>query len=127
MVVKASGLAAGKGVVVPGDRRRDRGRRVASTLAGQGEIVLEERLRGPECRCSPSATDATAQAAAAAQDHKRIGDGDTGPNTGGMGAYAPAPVPDDLVDELDRDLRANRCSTTSPPTAPRTSACSTPG
>jgi phosphoribosylamine---glycine ligase len=96
IVVKADGLAAGKGVVV------------AMTLAealdavdacfegafgGAGsEVVVEEFLEGEEasffCLCDGK----TALPLATAQDHKRVGDGDTGPNTGGMGAYSPAPV-----------------------------------
>jgi phosphoribosylamine--glycine ligase len=90
-VVKADGLAAGKGVVVPDD--------LAGTLAGiaevatlGGRIVLEEKLSGPEVSLLAICDGERALPLLAAQDHKRIGDGDTGPNTGGMGAYAPAPI-----------------------------------
>ncbi|MGB9346153.1 MAG: phosphoribosylformylglycinamidine cyclo-ligase, partial [Ilumatobacteraceae bacterium] len=70
------------------------------TAAATGVFLLEERLRGPECSLLALCDGARAVALPLAQDHKRIGEGDTGANTGGMGAYAPAPVPytgDDLV------------------------------
>ena len=98
VVVKADGLAAGKGVVVPASR--------SATLvaiaeaAAAGAFVLEERLSGPEVSLLALCDGVRAVALPLAQDHKRIGEGDTGPNTGGMGAYAPAPVdarPDDLL------------------------------
>ena len=97
LVVKADGLAAGKGVVVPATleeaceavdrmmRRRDLGEAGA-------RVVLEERLDGEEASFHVVCDGERAVALAAAQDHKRVGDGDTGPNTGGMGAYAPAPI-----------------------------------
>ncbi len=97
IVVKLDGLAAGKGVIVPEGE--------AETLAAirelveQGPIVLEERLVGPECSLMAMCDGRVARPLPIAQDHKRIGEGDTGPNTGGMGAYAPAPVPYD-ADEL---------------------------
>ena len=98
VVVKVDGLAAGKGVAVPDDE--------ASTVAAieaaaaAGGFVLEERMSGPECSLLALCDGRTAVALPLAQDHKRIGEGDTGPNTGGMGAYAPAPAPyapDELV------------------------------
>jgi len=98
MVVKADGLAAGKGVVVPAD--------VPATLAaidqvGQfgAERVLEEILVGEEASFFALVDGAHALPLASAQDHKRVGDGDTGPNTGGMGAYSPAPC---LTPALER-------------------------
>ncbi len=101
VVVKLDGLAAGKGVIVPeGDADTETAIR---SLAAQGPIVLEERLHGPECSLLALCDGRTARALPIAQDHKRIGEGDTGPNTGGMGAYAPAPLrpgtggADDLV------------------------------
>jgi phosphoribosylamine--glycine ligase/phosphoribosylaminoimidazole synthetase len=97
VVVKLDGLAAGKGVIVP-EGAADTEAAVRS-LAAQGPIVLEERLRGPECSLLALCDGRTARALPLAQDHKRIGEGDTGPNTGGMGAYAPAPVGVD-ADEL---------------------------
>jgi phosphoribosylamine--glycine ligase/phosphoribosylaminoimidazole synthetase len=97
VVVKLDGLAAGKGVTVPDGE--------ASTIdaieraAATGRFLLEERLRGPECSLLALCDGVRAIALPLAQDHKRLGEGDTGPNTGGMGAYAPAPVPYD-PDEL---------------------------
>jgi len=93
VVVKYAGLAAGKGVVVPeGEAETE----VAlHNLVAHGEIVLEERLSGPECSLLALCDGHTARPLPLAQDHKRIGEGDTGPNTGGMGAFAPAPVPYD--------------------------------
>ena len=64
-----------------------------------GPIVLEERLTGPECSLLAVCDGRTAKPLPMSQDHKRIFEGDTGPNTGGMGAYAPAPIPYD-ADEL---------------------------
>ncbi len=98
IVVKQDGLAAGKGVTVPtNDAETERAIRETANL---GPFVLEERLSGPECSLLALCDGTRAVALPLAQDHKRIGEGDTGPNTGGMGAYAPAPVtyvPDDLV------------------------------
>jgi phosphoribosylamine--glycine ligase/phosphoribosylaminoimidazole synthetase len=95
VVVKLDGLAAGKGVTVPDSP--------AETFAAIGvtvdPFVLEERMDGPECSLLALCDGRVARALPIAQDHKRIGEGDTGPNTGGMGAYAPAPVPYD-ADEL---------------------------
>ncbi len=97
VVVKLDGLAAGKGVIVPsGDVETDDAIRATAQL---GPFVLEERLSGPECSLLALCDGSTAVALPLAQDHKRIGEGDTGKNTGGMGAYAPAPVPYD-ADEL---------------------------
>ena len=69
------------------------------TTAEQGPFVVEERLTGPECSLLALCDGTIGRPLPIAQDHKRIGEGDTGPNTGGMGAYAPAPVPYD-ADEL---------------------------
>ncbi len=96
VVVKLDGLAAGKGVTVPADAAET----LAAIRAAEGQrFVLEERLTGPECSLLALCDGATAVALPLAQDHKRIGEADTGPNTGGMGAYAPAPLPLD-ADEL---------------------------
>jgi len=97
VVVKLDGLAAGKGVIVPDDDEAT----VAAIheLVAQGPIVLEERLSGPECSLMALCDGTVARPLPIAQDHKRIGEGDTGANTGGMGAYAPAPIPYD-ADEL---------------------------
>jgi phosphoribosylamine--glycine ligase/phosphoribosylaminoimidazole synthetase len=98
VVVKLDGLAAGKGVIVP-EGPADTVDAIR-TIAAQGPFVVEERLEGPECSLLALCDGRTARALPLAQDHKRIGEGDTGPNTGGMGAYAPAPIsldPADLV------------------------------
>ena len=90
IVVKQSGLAGGKGVVVPNSANE------ATTAIREaialGDVVLEERLFGTECSLIALSDGSTSVAFPLAQDHKRIGEGDTGLNTGGMGAYAPAPV-----------------------------------
>jgi len=96
VVVKLSGLASGKGVIIP--TAADPIAAVAETeaaidvLVAQGEIVIEERLTGPECSLLAFCDGTLATPMPIAQDHKRIGEGDTGLNTGGMGAYAPAPI-----------------------------------
>jgi phosphoribosylamine--glycine ligase/phosphoribosylaminoimidazole synthetase len=98
VVVKLDGLAAGKGVSVPaGDDATELAIRSTAML---GPFVLEERLSGPECSLLALCDGTTALALPLAQDHKRVGEGDTGPNTGGMGAYAPAPVPYDATELL---------------------------
>jgi phosphoribosylamine--glycine ligase/phosphoribosylaminoimidazole synthetase len=99
VVVKATGLAAGKGVIVPSTRSETED--AIDALLAAGEIVLEERLDGEEVSLLAFCDGRTVVPMPPAQDHKRIGEGDTGPNTGGMGAYAPAPVcPPEMVDEL---------------------------
>ncbi|MGI9644568.1 MAG: phosphoribosylamine--glycine ligase [Ilumatobacteraceae bacterium] len=91
VVVKLDGLAAGKGVTVPsGDAETEA---AIADAAAAGPFVLEERIHGPECSLLALCDGSTAVALPLAQDHKRVGEVDTGPNTGGMGAYAPAPVP----------------------------------
>jgi phosphoribosylamine--glycine ligase/phosphoribosylaminoimidazole synthetase len=98
VVVKLDGLAAGKGVTVPDDDAA-----TEAAIRGAGEaFVLEERMSGPECSLLALCDGRTAVALPLAQDHKRIGEGDTGPNTGGMGAYAPAPVPHTAGDLVGR-------------------------
>jgi phosphoribosylamine--glycine ligase len=99
-VVKADGLAAGKGVVVSNDRRVAVDHAVAC-----GRVVIEEFLDGPEVSLFGVTDGRTVRAMQPAQDFKRVGDGDTGPNTGGMGAYTPLPwAPDDLVEEVTRTV-----------------------
>ena len=97
IVVKADGLAAGKGVAIA--ETRDAALAAAREMLTGGrfgaageEIVIEEFLTGEEASFFALVDGETALPLAAAQDHKRAGDGDTGPNTGGMGAYSPAPV-----------------------------------
>jgi len=91
VVVKLDGLAAGKGVSVPAGPAQTIA--AITAAAATGPFVLEERLYGPECSLLALCDGTRAIALPLAQDHKRLGEGDTGPNTGGMGAYAPAPVP----------------------------------
>lgn len=99
-VVKDDGLAAGKGVVVTDDRA------VAERHAAEcGRVVIEEYLSGPEVSLFVVTDGEAAVPLLPAQDFKRVGDGDTGPNTGGMGAYAPLPwAPPNLVDDVMRDV-----------------------
>ncbi len=94
--MKLDGLAAGKGVIVPEGPEAT----IAAIreLVEQGPIVLEERLSGPECSLMALCDGTVARPLPLAQDHKRIGEGDSGANTGGMGAYAPAPIPYDPDD-----------------------------
>lgn len=91
VVVKLDGLAGGKGVAVPDDDQATTD--AIRAAAASGPFVLEERLYGPECSLLAMCDGTRAVALPVAQDHKRLGEGDTGPNTGGMGAYAPAPIP----------------------------------
>ncbi|HWN32147.1 MAG TPA: phosphoribosylamine--glycine ligase [Pseudonocardia sp.] len=99
-VVKDDGLAAGKGVVVSPDL--DLARAHAMTLLDGGHpVLLESYLDGPEVSLFCLVDGETVRPLLPAQDFKRVGDGDTGPNTGGMGAYSPLPWADaDLVDDV---------------------------
>jgi phosphoribosylamine--glycine ligase len=108
VVVKADGLAAGKGVVIA--KSKEEAASVASEmLSGRmvGEagsrVVLEECLKGDELSFLVFSDGERVAPLVAAQDHKRVGDGDTGPNTGGMGAYSTA----DLLDQGMRDWLVN--------------------
>jgi len=96
-VVKDDGLAAGKGVVVTADR--DAARAHAASLLDAGHpVLLESFLDGPEVSLFSIVDGETVVPLLPAQDFKRVGDNDTGPNTGGMGAYSPLPwLPDDVV------------------------------
>jgi phosphoribosylamine--glycine ligase len=96
IVIKADGLAAGKGVTIAATRAEAEAA-IDACFAGAfgkagSEVVIEEFLEGEEASFFALCDGTTALALATAQDHKRVGDGDTGPNTGGMGAYSPAPV-----------------------------------
>ena len=97
IVVKADGLAAGKGVIVAMTREEAEAA-VTDMLSGNAfgdagaRVVIEEFLDGEEASFISMVDGVTALPMATSQDHKRVGDGDTGPNTGGMGAYSPAPV-----------------------------------
>lgn len=99
-VVKKDGLAAGKGVVVTTDRAA-----ALAHAAACGRVVIEEYLDGPEVSLFALTDGAAVLPLAPAQDFKRVGDGDTGPNTGGIGAYSPLPwAAKDLVDEVVTDV-----------------------
>jgi phosphoribosylamine--glycine ligase len=89
VVIKADGLAAGKGVTVAMTREEAE---AAIEGAGDGPMVIEEFLEGEEASLFALVDGENAVVLASAQDHKRVGEGDTGPNTGGMGAYTPAPI-----------------------------------
>ena len=96
IVIKADGLAAGKGVTICETRAKAE-EAIDACFAGAfgkagAEIVIEEFLEGEEVSFFALIDGQNVLPLAAAQDHKRVGDGDTGPNTGGMGAYSPAPV-----------------------------------
>ena len=95
VVIKADGLAAGKGVTVAMSRAEAE---QAIRAAGDEPMVIEEFLDGEEASLFALVDGTRAVVLATAQDHKRVGEGDTGPNTGGMGAYSPAPV---LTPELE--------------------------
>lgn len=109
-VVKASGLAAGKGVIVAGTRseavaaiERIMVRREFGDAGA--EIVIEERLKGPEVSVFALCDGRNIDILETCQDHKRLGDGDTGPNTGGMGAYCPTPLVDArLMESIQREI-----------------------
>ena len=99
VVVKADGLASGKGVVVP-ENKSERDEALVR-LAKSGPILLEERLTGPEVSLLVFSDGISVAAMPPAQDHKRIYEGDRGPNTGGMGAYAPTKIcPPEMVGHI---------------------------
>ena len=109
VVVKADGLAAGKGVVVAQSLAEAQSaieRMFAGELGAAGaELVIEEFLQGEEASFFALCDGETAIALACAQDHKRAFDGDRGPNTGGMGAYSPAPIMrDDLSSRVMNEI-----------------------
>jgi phosphoribosylamine--glycine ligase len=102
VVIKADGLAAGKGVIIAtseSESHRAIDFMFEGGFGGSGyEIVVEEFMQGEEASFFALSDGKSVISLAGAQDHKRVGDGDTGPNTGGMGAYSPAPV---LTPELE--------------------------
>jgi phosphoribosylamine--glycine ligase len=109
IVIKADGLAAGKGVVIATTRAEAEAAVDAcfsGTFGAAGsEVVIEEFLDGEEASFFALCDGTTALALASAQDHKRVGDGDTGLNTGGMGAYSPAPImTPEMTDCVMRDI-----------------------
>jgi len=111
IVVKADGLAAGKGVVVA-TTLTEAEEAVRSMFGGDfgaagASVVIEEVLDGEEVSFFAISDGERAEPFSCAQDHKRVGDGDVGPNTGGMGAYSPAPlVTKEMSDRIMRDIVA---------------------
>jgi phosphoribosylamine--glycine ligase len=109
IVVKADGLAAGKGVIIA-TTREEAEAAVDACLSGAfgsagAEVVIEEFMHGEESSFFALCDGVNALPLASAQDHKRVGDGDTGPNTGGMGAYSPAPVvTQEMSDRVMREI-----------------------
>jgi phosphoribosylamine--glycine ligase len=110
VVIKADGLAAGKGVVVAPDRATADGAVRAAMEDRQfgdagARVVIEECLTGPEVSFFALCDGRRAMSLSAAQDHKRVFDDDLGPNTGGMGAFAPSPLVDDaMTAQIMRDI-----------------------
>lgn len=110
VVLKADGLAAGKGVIIsltPDETTRalERFETDSSLQHAASRIVVEEFMEGEEASVFVISDGHSSQILQAAQDHKRIGEGDTGPNTGGMGAYCPAPlISPDLMNQIDREI-----------------------
>ncbi|MFH1761662.1 MAG: phosphoribosylamine--glycine ligase, partial [bacterium] len=109
-VIKADGLAAGKGVILP--QTRDEAVQVCNDmLSGKSfgnagrSIVVEERLSGPEVSIFAITDGKNFKTLVPSQDHKRIFDNDKGPNTGGMGAYAPVPiVSDEFLTQVEKSI-----------------------
>ena len=116
VVIKADGLAAGKGVTVALSRAEAE---EAIRRAGDGPMVIEEFLEGEEASLFVLVDAETVVPLGSAQDHKRVGEGDTGPNTGGMGAYAPASV-------LTPDLQQRAMAEIIAPTARAMARAGTP-
>lgn len=110
LVVKASGLAAGKGAVVCATRAEAedavRTMMVDDRFGAAGQVVVVEQfLEGEECSILALTDGKECQLLPVSQDHKRLGEGDVGPNTGGMGAYSPVSlINDDLLARIDRDI-----------------------
>ena len=111
-VVKASGLAAGKGVIVA-ETEAEAARAITEILVDRrfgdagAEVLLEERLFGPEVSILAFCDGTDFHVMPAAQDHKRLGEGDAGPNTGGMGAFHPSPIADDaLLERVGKEVIA---------------------
>lgn len=108
-VLKADGLAAGKGVVIA-ETLAEAEAEIDEMLSGKfgsasATLVIEEFMHGEEASVFVITDGEGALYLPAAQDHKRVGDGDTGPNTGGMGAYAPAPVVSkQIMDRVKREI-----------------------
>jgi phosphoribosylamine--glycine ligase len=108
VVIKPDGLAAGKGVIIAGSRSESESAIDFMFEGGFGdsghEIVVEEFMEGEEASFFALSDGKNVIPLAGAQDHKRVGDGDTGPNTGGMGAYSPAPVLTPVLENQAMDI-----------------------
>lgn len=110
VVIKASGLAAGKGVIIPQTKEEAHQALKEIMLDRQfgdagDEVVIEEYLEGDELSVLTFSDGYTIKSLPPAQDHKRIFDNDEGPNTGGMGCYAPTRIaPKHVMDEIDRTI-----------------------
>ncbi|MEP2922377.1 MAG: phosphoribosylamine--glycine ligase [Sulfitobacter sp.] len=115
IVVKADGLAAGKGVIIA--ETVDQATAAIDDMFGGefgeagAEVVIEEFMEGEEASYFILCDGETVLPIGTAQDHKRVGDGDTGPNTGGMGAYSPAPVLSDAIATRALDEIIKPCMT----------------
>lgn len=117
IVIKADGLAAGKGVTVA-ETDEQAGNAVAECFGGRfgdagSRVVIEECMKGPECSLLAFTDGITVRPMASAQDHKRALEGDKGPNTGGMGVYSPVPIVTDeehaaMVDILEKAVATMR-------------------
>jgi phosphoribosylamine--glycine ligase len=104
-VIKEDGLAAGKGVIVTSNRDAAMAHAAECFAKPDGAVVVEEFLDGPEVSLFAITDGTHVLALQPAQDFKRAGDGDSGPNTGGMGAYSPLPwAPADLIEEVTRTV-----------------------
>jgi phosphoribosylamine--glycine ligase/phosphoribosylformylglycinamidine cyclo-ligase len=110
VVIKASGLAAGKGVILPSSKEEAQAALKEIMLdkgfgAAGDEVVIEEFLEGEELSFLTFSDGERIKSLPPAQDHKQISDGDTGPMTGGMGCYAPAPIgTPQLIEEVHRTI-----------------------
>ncbi|KAL4926480.1 bifunctional aminoimidazole ribotide synthase/glycinamide ribotide synthase [Aspergillus undulatus] len=110
VVIKADGLAGGKGVIIPTSKEEAHSALREMMLDRQfgdagNEVVIEEYLEGDELSVLTFSDGYTIKSLPAAQDHKRIYDGDQGPNTGGMGCYAPTPISSkQVLEEIDRTI-----------------------
>ncbi|MCC0078013.1 MAG: phosphoribosylamine--glycine ligase [Rhodobacter sp.] len=113
IVIKADGLAAGKGVIIPATM--DEALAALDDMFGGAfgaagaEVVIEEFMEGEEASFFVLVDGETCLPIGTAQDHKRVGEGDTGPNTGGMGAYSPAPVLTDAIAQQALDEIVRPC------------------
>ena len=110
MVIKADGLAAGKGVIIPTSKAEAQAALKEIMLEKEfgsagNSVVIEEYLEGEEISILSLSDGKTILSLPPAQDHKRIGDNDTGPNTGGMGTYAPTPLASkEVLDEIEKTV-----------------------